>query len=277
MFNINKIKKILIIIFLVIFSSFFLIGITLGIYFDKKEKSYGYSSGNIYVSSNFLAEETVPSYYFRDYDYRSVPIEFNNFKNDFLITNYPINYSISCSTSSSNYSCNFNDINSTITNSITNDCSCSKSGVTLAECLNNNGTFSCSKYTNISNLNINKINQSLSDESLVVDVILTVTSPYKKELKGKFYFYFTDKTAYEVNVSDKYHGVTKQFNCIYYIKNNYHDNTFNFTVNGASAKVVTSTGLSSSTSFNIEKGDTKKVEVISFNGTNCNDISYTIS
>lgn len=199
-------------------------------YADSKKWEYNYSTSNVYISSDLLKNlnEVSDPFYMLNYD--TAPIEFTvyNYESDTQISKTDLNYILDCS-APNGYICYIDGIQrSTENNNIQKDYTCSIANLSAEECENNpNATITYKKNSKTHTLSIKSASGEISTGSCIVDVSLTLNSPYYIKLSTKLNVTFnSDEQGVVVKLIKEFDN-----KCLYSITNYSESGSFNFQIN----------------------------------------------
>ena len=209
---------------------------------------YNYDTSGFYISSNFLQDTNYDVYNshnnldytyitYLNFDTNALSFKVYNYQSDTQISKENIKYNISCEIKGEEaHTCFIDGSPSSKGNiSLNKAYTCSVSGLTEEECKNNqNATLTYNKQINTHDISIQRASSSNSD-TLIVNIILTVTYPYKKVLKGNLMLkYNEDEQGINIaNIS------SSDYQCEYIVTN----------YGGATYPSVTLKGIESSVLF----------------------------
>lgn len=165
-------------------------GVTYAKYATNSVWNYYLESKDFYFSSDYLSLEGTKNVE-NNWDLNNIYFNIKNSYNDILATEYDINYKVTCTTNNDNVSCNLNDTNK---NSFTGVLS------SVHKCVNEVDTQNVSEldktecelngYEWKSIVSTKEIYFNLTSdvdyESVIVNIKVESTSPFKKTLLGTF-------------------------------------------------------------------------------------------
>lgn len=241
----NKYSRI---VFLLVIS-FLVIGFVVSIfkyshalYVENTEfDNYSVSSSAMYISSNMFTEEsfTYQNYInMASYDGNNIPFKVYNYNSNSQISKKNIIYNISCTVvgGNSNYTCYIDNTSG------------AKNNITLSANGNN-------KVVNNHNVSVKKNNGNYIAQTVYVQLTLTTTSPYKKNLYAMFKMDY-DPSVIGVKIVNWHSGT---FRCDYVIEN--YGDTASIVLNTVSNSVVFVDNSSTTKTITVEQYGRQKVSV----------------
>lgn len=204
----NKNKKIQLIILMILFITFLITqGVTFAKYVYNNVLNYYFKTKEFYFYSDSLDTKEVTNT-INNWDGEDLTFNLKNYLNDSLITEYDTSYKIECTTNNPDYTCIVNEkeniyegVLSSIKTCTDNENNIITSITNMEDCIQNNYEWIPNKTESLINLNVTNNNTIV--DNLILNVKVTSTNPYKKELNGKFILTKLDsKEDYSLNVLD---------------------------------------------------------------------------
>lgn len=187
----EKVTKTLLISVLALFAILLLTkGVTYAKYASNSVWNYYLESKDFYFSSDYLDLESVKNVN-NNWDLNNINFNIKNSYNDLLSTEYDINYKVTCTTNNENVLCNLNDTNKNIFNGVLSSSfkcinevdTTNVSELDKTECELNG--YEWKSMVSTKELYFN-LTSDVEYESIVVNIKVESTSPFKKILLGTF-------------------------------------------------------------------------------------------
>jgi len=187
----EKVTKTLLISVLSLFAILLLSkGVTYAKYASNSVWNYYLESKDFYLSSDYLDLESVKNVD-NNWNLNNIYFNIKNSYNDILATEYDINYKVTCTTNNDKVTCNLNDTNKNVFNGVLSSSfkcvneidTVNVSDLDKTECELNG--YEWKSIVSTKEMYFNLISD-VEYESVVVNIKVESTSPFKKTLLGSF-------------------------------------------------------------------------------------------